>query len=483
MIIYLIIAIAALAVIAVCKSHEMMNLGTILHAALALLLALSFLRWELPVYYFANQALFLDHLSVYEMLIATFIFLLAAIYARGYIDHLVQHGEMHQKTVKSFYLALNALMTVILMAFCANNLALFWLFTELTTLFSAILIVTPNAKENIAVALSYVFIASTAMLFSFIGLILMFALTKHTLGTGTLNWSLILDQSAHLTPSALALAGIFLFIGLATKCGIAPFHSWLPHAHAIAPSVISTILSAVMLNVGMYGLLRVSALMRQTAAHGLMSTIFIGFGMFSIALSALTMLAKSNLKRLIAFSSIENMGLLLVGIGIGTPLAIFWTLFHVLSHSLAKALLFLLSGVIQLQYHSVQTDDIDDLFKWQPFASFGMIVGSLAVIGTPLMPTFLSKIGILFQLGTRSLPLLLLAAALFLLVAAAFALFMLKIFTPRTGAAPRAIVQFTTPATMNFALLVLLLALLICGVTVPVPLKTILHQAVSNLNL
>ena len=482
MILYIIMAMTALSVIAFCKSQEMMNAWTMLHALSALLLSLSFLAQPLPLYYFESQFLFIDHLSVYEMLIAAFIFLIAAIYARGYVGCMIAHKEMHAKTLKPFYLAFNALMISIFMAFCANNLALFWLFTELTTLFSAILIVTPNAKENIAVALSYVFIASTSMLFSFIGLILLFGLTKHALGAGTLNWNQILAASAQLPPSALALTAIFLFIGFATKSGIVPFHSWLPHAHAIAPSVISTILSGVMLNVGMYGLLRVYAIMRPTAAQPIVSKLFITFGLLSIGLAALTMLTKRNLKRLIAFSSIENMGLLLVGIGIGTPAAIFWTLFHVLSHSFAKALLFLLSGIIRLEYHSVQADDVDHLLTRQPLASFGLILGGLAIIGTPMMPNFLSKMGILLQLGAISLPLVLLAALLFMLVAAAFALFMMNMFSRQReqGQTQR---TFTVPLTMHLAILVLIFALLICGVVIPTPLKETLTQAVSNLNI
>ncbi|GAK53195.1 hydrogenase subunit, NADH dehydrogenase subunit N-like protein [Candidatus Moduliflexus flocculans] len=481
MILYIFLTLVVMAAIALSKSHDMMNLWTVLHAAFALILSLLLLR-KLPVFYFDAQYMFIDHLSVFEMLIAAFIFLIAAIYARGYVEGMLRHQEMQAKTIKPFYLALNALMVSILLAFCSNNLALFWIFTELTTLFSAILIVTPNAKENIAVALSYVFMASTAMLFSFIGLILLFAVSKKTLGEGTLNWTTLTQHSAEFAPAMMSLAALFIFIGFATKSGVVPFHSWLPHAHAIAPSVISTILSAVMLNVGIYGLLRVYAILKPaTGSNGVFSTVCIAFGLLSIALSALTMLAKKNLKRLIAFSSVENMGLLLLGIGLGSPIAIFWVLFHVLGHSLAKALMFMLSGVIRLEYHQIHLDGVDHLLKRQPLASFGLIVGSLAVIGMPLSPIFMSKIGLMSELGSRSLPLLFVAIVLFMLVGAAFTRFMLTLFTQRRG--DQNTTQFQTPFSIHLAIMILIFALILCGVALPSPLKTLLTDAVSNLNI
>ena len=481
MILYIFLTLVVMAAIALSKSHDMMNLWTVLHGAFTLILALLLLR-KLPVFYFKDQAMFIDHLSVFEMLIAAFIFLIAAIYAHGYVEGMLRHQEMQAKTVKPFYLALNALMISILLAFCSNNLALFWIFTELTTLFSAILIVTPNAKENIAVALSYVFVASTAMLFSFIGLILLFAVSKNALNQGTLNWTTLTQHSAEFAPAMMSLAALFIFIGFATKSGIVPFHSWLPHAHAIAPSVISTILSAVMLNVGIYGLLRVYAILKPaTGSNGVFSAVCIAFGLLSIALSALTMLAKKNLKRLIAFSSVENMGLLLLGIGLGSPVAIFWVLFHVLGHSLAKALMFMLSGVIQLEYHHIHLDNTDHLLQRQPLASFGLIVGSLAVIGMPLSPIFMSKIGLMSELGSRSLPLLFMAIVLFMLVGAAFTRFMLTLFTQRRG--DQNTTQFQTPFSIHLAIMILIFALILCGVALPSPLKTLLTDAVSSLNI
>ena len=214
--------------------------------------------------------------------------------------------------------------------------------------------------------------------------------------------------------------------GLPRKAGIVPFHTWLPQAHAKAPSVISVLLSAVLLNIGIYGILRLYAVAHLTPAWHSVSLILIGFGALTIAVAALSMLPRGNVKKLIAFSSVEHMGFLLIGIGLGTPLVLFWVLFHILAHALVKTQLFFSSGILHQQYHSNQFEDMKDMFTLQPLAAWGLITGSMAIIGVPFFPVFLSKLNILIQLGNFSLPLLFFILLCFLLVAAAFAAILIR---------------------------------------------------------
>lgn len=276
----------------------------------------------------SNRYFIVDSLSTYEVLVASIVFLLASTYARGYVNGLLKMGEIDPAELKLFYVALNALFGVVVYAFFSNNMALFWILLEVTTLLSSALIVTLNAKENIMAALKYVFTTSTAMLFSIVGLIILFAISKQMNGEGTLNWTLLMQQAGSMTPQLFALAFVLIFVGFAAKTGIVPFHTWLPQAHAKAPSVISVLLSAALLNAGTYGILRMYAVARQTEAEQFISTLLIVFGVLSIAVAAFSMLPRSNIKKLIAFSSIEHMGFAMLGIGLGTPLVIFWVLFH-----------------------------------------------------------------------------------------------------------------------------------------------------------
>jgi hydrogenase-4 component F len=385
----------------------------------------------LPVSAF-NNYLYIDSLALYEVLITCMVFLLASIYGHGYTRLLVEEKGLRANSLTLFYCSFALLLVIIILAFFSNNLALFWILLELTTILSAVLIVALSASENIIAALKYVFIASTAMLFSVIGIIILFALTKQVLGQGTLNWSELMQAASALDGKNFIFAFVFVFIGFASKAGIAPFHTWLPQAHARAPSMISAVLSGVLLNCGLYGIIRLFAVAHQSGSWKTLSIMLLVFGLITLAVATFSMLPRSNIKKLLGFSSIEHLGLMLVGFSLATPLAVLWSLFHILAHSLVKTLLFLSAGILNRQYDSNRFYDLKNAFKLQPLASWGLIIGSLAILGLPPFPVFISKLFILTELGRYSLPLLLLVLLLLLIVAGAFAYLMIKAFTQQT---------------------------------------------------
>ncbi|MEK7281614.1 MAG: proton-conducting transporter membrane subunit, partial [Chloroflexota bacterium] len=364
-------------------------------------------------------------------------------------------------------------------AFFSNNLALFWILVELTTILSAILIVILNARENILAALKYVFIASSAMLFCLIGILLVFAMTTQVLGAGTLNWDELFAQANLLPAPLFTLAFVFMFIGFAAKSGIVPFHTWLPPAHAKAPSVISALLSAVLLNLGIYGILRLYAIAHQTPAVHNISLLLIIFGVITIAIAAFSMLARENIKKLIAFSSVEHMGLILLGIGLGTPVVLFWVLFHILGHALTKSLLFFSAGILRQQYHSNRYLDMKNVLALQPLASAGIIIGSVAVIGTPMFPLFLSKFYILSELAGFSGWLLFIVLLLLLMVAASFALFMVRTFSQ--AGTDEAQVRYRASLSMKFSIIAQVGLLVALGVFFPLGLANMLKNIVASL--
>jgi hydrogenase-4 component F len=455
-----------------------LNFLTIVHSAGYLGITLYImLRVPLPAYYFKHY-LFIDSLAVYEVLITSVIFLLASVYGHGYIKSLLRAGELKAEMLGLYYSCFNLLMASIVFAFFSNNLALFWILLELTTLFSAVLIVTLGARENIVAALKYVFIASTAMLFSVVGLIILFSMTKQVNGTGTLNWSELMQSAAAFSPSAFVLAFAFIFIGFAAKAGIIPFHTWLPQAHAKAPSVVSTILSGVLLNCGIYGILRLYAIAARTPSQHTVSVILIIFGVLSMALAAFSMLPRSNIKKLIAFSSIEHMGLMLVGIGLGTFTAIYWTLFHILLHSLIKALLFFSAGILHRQYESNKMLEMPNALRLQPLASWGLIIGSIAILGIPPSPVFLSKLFILIQVGAYSPPVLFLVLVLFLIVAGAFTFLLIRAFSRHTD---DNIPTYHAHWTMRMPIVALFVMIIGAGIYLYTGLGDILTQIVTGL--
>jgi hydrogenase-4 component F len=458
--------------------NNYLSILVIVHSAIYLLLTIAILlKVPLPVYA-AGRYLFIDSLGIYEVLISSLVFLLSASYARGYVRSLMRAGEFKARELPLFYAAFSLLLMVVAAAFYSNNLALFWILLELTTVLSAVLIVTLNAKENIIAALKYLFNASTAMLFSIIGLIIIFAMTLQTSGRGTLNWDVLMQQAGTLSPAAFTCAFILVFVGFAAKAGIVPFHTWLPQAHAKAPSVISVLLSAVLLNIGTYGILRMFAVAHRTPAVKVISIILIVFGVLSIAVAALSMLPRGNVKKLIAFSSVENMGFILLGIGLGTPVVLFWVLFQTLAHSLVKTLLFFSAGIMHQQYGSNQFEDMKGALTLQPVASWGLIIGTCAIIGVPLFPVFLAKINILAQLANYSLPLLLTVLVLFLVAAAAFTTILIRTLTQKAESLDK---TYRIGMSMKLPIFILFAGIVLMGLYLPDGYRQLLDGIVSSL--
>lgn len=485
----LLVAFAALVAIALGRTHRQMNAACIAEAGLLFALNLWLLvSGQVPctTLLIGSEYFFVDHLGIYEVLIATVIFLLAAVYARGYVENLIEARELSRGSLKLFYGAWAFLLLVIVLAFFSDNLALFWIFTELTTIISAMLVAILYARDNIDAAIKYIFIASVSMLFSFVGLIFLFETSRTVTGTGTLNWTVLMQQAGSFPPGMMIAAFALIFIGLAAKSGIFPFHTWLPEAHVRAPSAVSAILSGVLLNVGIYGIIRVFAIVHRTPAVPTVSALLMVFGLLTVFIAALSMLPQKKLKKLIAYSSVENMGILLIGLAVATPLAVFWVLFHIMAHAFTKAGLFFSAGILHRQYHSTLSsdavDDMRDVFFLQPVAAWGIILGGLAIIGMPLFPLFLSEFFILVQLAGFSLPALAVLLVLLFIAAGAFGYFVIRTFTQVSLPESREeVVPYRTPVTMKIPIILILIIILILGTIITNGEIAFLDQIVAEL--
>jgi hydrogenase-4 component F len=481
--IYAIVGASVMGITLALKKHRILNVLSIALPAAYLIITLMALFFsEVPAYSLGGGYFLVDHLSLYEILITATVFMMAALYARGYIEGSIHLHEMNRSNLKLFYVAFNMLLIAIVFAYLADNLALFWILAELTTAFSAILIVILNAVKNIGATLKYIFITSTCMLFAFIGLILIFTMTEDALGAGTLNWSQLLSIAGTLSPAILFAAFVFTFAGFAAKSGIVPFHAWLPTAYSKASGPVSAILSGTVTSIGVYGILRMYTIVAQTTAVTQVSLFLIGFGVVSMVVAALTMLHQANLKKLIGYSSIEHMGFILVGIGLGTPVAIFWVIFHLLAHAFTKASLFFSAGILHHQYESVRLERIKNVFKLQPFAAWSLILGVVAIIGMPLSAIFLAKFSILAQSLTYSPLLTVGLLVIFLFVAAAFGIFLIKLLSKKDEAISDVKV-YNVAVGMKVAIIVLLAVVFILGVFFPEQLSNLLNSVVSELGV
>jgi hydrogenase-4 component F len=202
-----------------------------------------------------------------------------------------------------------------------------------------------------------------------------------------------------------------------------------------------------------------------------------------MVVAALTMLNQVNLKKLIGYSTIENMGFLLVGLGLGTPVAVLWMLFYTLAHSFTKASLFFSAGILHHQFESVRMERIKDAFKLQPFASWSLILGVIAIIGMPTSAIFLPKLEILLQAASFSPYMLFGLLIVFLFATAAFGLFLIKMFSQKSEDGAPELKRFCAPVTMKLPIIILLAMVFVLGVFFPQQLNDLLKTIVSELGI
>jgi len=278
-------------------------------------------------------------------------------------------------------------------ALMSNHLGLTWVFVEATTLTSAYLIMWHKSKTSLEATWKYVFLCSIGISLAFVGIILLL------IGSGSVNSLFFDDLYANATlinPFWLKLSFIFILIGFGTKAGFAPVHAWLPDAHAEAPSPVSAMLSATLLNSAVLVILRLVKLMALAGLGNTVQILMLIMGFLSIFITAVYVYRIKNYKRMLAYSSVENMGIIAIGIGLGS-LATIGALIHVLSHSLIKSSLFLTSGNILHLYNSKEVNDVKNIYTKNKCTSWLWILGGMLILAIPPSPLFLSEFLIIKQ--------------------------------------------------------------------------------------
>jgi hydrogenase-4 component F len=193
----------------------------------------------------------------------------------------------------------------------------------------------------------------------------------------------------------MKLAFVFVVIGFGTKAGLAPLHMWLPDAHSQAPSPISAMLSGVLLKCGLYGILRFYPIASSAVSTEFASGLLLGFGLLSVAVAVPFILVQRDIKRLLAYSSVEHIGLVAIAVGIGGPLAIFAGVLHALNHAVAKTLLFFVAGDVAQRYGTTRIGRIRGLYSASPAIGTLLLVGVFAITGLPPFAIFVTEFGII----------------------------------------------------------------------------------------
>lgn len=349
---------------------------------------------------FGNTFL-IDPLSFFFLGIMSLISFSVTLYSVGYVRTEEKTKEIDAQQIKLYYILFQAFVFAMSFALVSNNLGLLWVGVEATTLASTFLVGLYRHKQSIEAAWKYVVMSSVGLTIALAGTVLLYFSGVHAGGAEgeSLLWTHLYSVASSLDPDLVKLAFVFLLVGYGTKIGLAPMHTWLPDAHGKAPTPISALLSGVLLNVALYALIRGKLIADVVVGSHFTGTLLYILGFLSVGIAALSILRQDNYKRLLAYSSIENMGLIVIGLALGTPLGIFAALFHTLNHSIAKSFSFFAAGNILLKYHSTKISNISNVMKLMPMTGLALLMGTAAMTGFPPFSIFLSKLSLLWALS------------------------------------------------------------------------------------
>jgi hydrogenase-4 component F len=371
------------------RAAEMLNLIASILAFLAAL-PLPFLA-AAPRYFWSNH-LVLDAVGAWVILCTAIVYLLASIYAVGYMRLLKEDEDR----LPRFYALLAGFALTTLAAPLMNDIGLYWIAIELTTLVSTFLVAFERAAESIEAAWKYIVVVSAGISLALLGTILFYWGGSFIDGpTYQMTWDALTAIAPKINPIVLVLAFLLVVVGYGTKVGLAPMHTWLPDAHSEAPAPVSAMLSGALLNAAMIGIARFLAIMRGAGLGPLPPLVLVVFGAISLFVGALFIVRQKGIKRLMAYSSVEHMGVVALGLGFGGTLGIAGALYHMLAHSLNKSLMFFGAGNAMRGYETKSIARITGVGRAFPVSGMLWLAGAVAITGAPPFGMFLSEFTIM----------------------------------------------------------------------------------------
>lgn len=318
------------------------------------------------------------------LLILSFIFLMVTIYNNGYQKNFAKYRETK---ICHYLIMITAFVWAMTGAILATDLGTAWVLVEATTLSSAYLIYFNKTKSSIEAAWKYVFMCSIGIALAFIGIIFLNISSENI---NTLNYAELANNAKLFNIPWLKLSFVFILFGFGTKMGLAPVHFWLPDAHSESPSPISALLSATLLNSAYLVILRVFKIL-EIADCALEARIMLAvMGFLSLFITAVFVYHIKNYKRMLAYSSIENMGILAIGTSLGGA-AYFAVILHLIGHSLAKASFFLTSGNVLELFETKNIKSAHGLLSADKATGWLWIISFLAICAFPTSVLFISE--------------------------------------------------------------------------------------------
>lgn len=360
-----------------------------------------------------------DALSAWMLIVIGSVSILATWASIGYLRFEFHNSHISRSKGRTYGSFLGLFISTMTIVVLANNLGVIWVAIEATTISTAFLVGFKGDSKAIEATWKYVIICSFGITLALLGVILLYfaALSAHIAPSQALNLSVLQHNAHSLSAPISRLALMALLLGFGTKAGLVPFHTWLPDAHGQAPPPISALMSGVLLSVAFSVLLRLKVISDLALGPNTFRQGLIILGILSIVVAGLLMVAQKDYKKLLAYSSIENMGLLCLGAASGSKLAIEAVLLQVLVHGIGKAVLFISAGQVSQFSHSTLVEKASGISKQSIILASCLGVGFIAIAGLPPFALFGTELTIIQGMLSARLLIPVIIAVIFLVIA------------------------------------------------------------------
>ena len=344
-----------------------------------------------------DEQFFVDPFNVFLVALTAFVAFTTALFSRPYMRIEQHHGRVNPARLRLYHGMYQLFSFTMLLCLLSNNVGILWVAMEGATLTTVLLVSLYRTPASIEAAWKYFILCGVGIAQALFGTILLYFASERVLGAGggSLLWTHLHAVRGQLEPTVLSLGFVFLLVGFGTKVGLVPLHNWLPDAHAEGPTPVSAVLSGLLLNVALYAVVRSKVLVDGALGREFSGGLMMGFGLLSVVVATFLLSRQKDIKRMFAYSSIEHMGIITFAFGMGGPVAAFAGLLHMTVHSLTKSAIFFTVGHASQKTGTQIMADIRGLIEQSPAIGWGLVIGSLAILGMPPFGVFTSEFMIL----------------------------------------------------------------------------------------
>jgi hydrogenase-4 component F len=435
----------------------------------------------------AGGVLRADPLSIVFLLSVSFLYATTTMFSVGYVD--VARTASGTRYGHRFYAGLNLFCWSLVVVPLVNGFALLWVAIEITTVVSALLVAIDDTDGSSEAAWKYVLLASLGLGIALLATILMYYAGTSVFGTAyDLSYVTLLHGAPEFPAAVVRLSFGLAVLGYGTKMGLFPVHTWLPDAHSEAPTPVSALLSGALLAVSFYAILRFFQIAVARLGPTFPREVLLVFGVATLLLASLSLLRQRDLKRLLAYSSMEHMGILSIGMSFAAPLAIFGVLLHVLAHAAAKGTAFFGVGSVVRKFATKDMTKVKGAIGFLPWSGWMLVAAVLALSAMPPFGLFRSEFLIVYGGFAHAST----TAASLLVVLVTVAFFGLSWYTTQTMVSANAVSGEDVSATMRSgeisgwivaSMIVGLAALLLLGIHLPSELSLVIRSAARELGV